>query len=125
MPRWWRAAWGKPCVAGCGEINISEANKSFTVKGRKVKEADWITIDGTTGDVMLGKLPLVQPELSGDFVVLVKWADAFQEIGVRTNADTPTDAAASMDFGAEGGGGKPCQSCPQCSAPTLRRSLRR
>jgi len=93
---------GKPCVAGCGEINISEANKSFTVKGRKVKEADWITIDGTTGDVMLGKLPLVQPELSGDFVVLVKWADAFQEIGVRTNADTPTDAAASMDFGAEG-----------------------
>jgi pyruvate,orthophosphate dikinase len=93
---------GKPCVAGCGEINISEADKSFTVKGRKVKEADWITIDGTTGDVMLGKLPLVQPELSGDFAVLVKWADAFQEIGVRTNADTPTDAAASMDFGAEG-----------------------
>jgi pyruvate,orthophosphate dikinase len=93
---------GKPCVAGCGEINISEANKSFTVKGRTVNEADWITIDGTTGDVMLGKLPLVQPELSGDFVVLVKWADAFQEIGVRTNADTPTDAAASMDFGAEG-----------------------
>ncbi|HSM88627.1 MAG TPA: putative PEP-binding protein, partial [Desulfobacterales bacterium] len=93
---------GKPCVAGCGEINISEADKSFTVKGRKVKEADWITIDGTTADVMLGKLPLVQPELSGDFAVLVKWADAFQEIGVRTNADTPTDAAASMDFGAEG-----------------------
>ncbi len=93
---------GRPCVAGCGEIDISEAERSFTVRGRTVKEGEWITIDGTTGDVMLGQLPLIKPELSGDFVLLVKWADAYRKIGVRTNADTPTDAAASMDFGAEG-----------------------
>jgi len=93
---------GKPCVAGCGDISISEGERSFLVRGQTVKEGDWITIDGTTGDVMLGKLPLVQPELSGDFALLVKWADAYRKIGVRTNADTPTDAAASMDFGAEG-----------------------
>jgi pyruvate, orthophosphate dikinase len=93
---------GKPCVAGCGDISISEGERSFLVRGQTVKEGGWITIDGTTGDVMLGKLPLVQPELSGDFSLLVKWADAYRKIGVRTNADTPTDAAASMDFGAEG-----------------------
>jgi len=81
---------------------ISEAERSFTVRGHTVKEGEWITIDGTTGDVMLGQLPLIEPELSGDFVLLVKWADAYRKIGVRTNADTPTDAAASMDFGAEG-----------------------
>ncbi len=93
---------GKPCVAGCGDISISEAERSFLVKGRTVKESDWITIDGTTGDLMLGRLPLIQPELSGDFARLVKWADDFRKIGVRTNADTPTDAAATMDFEAEG-----------------------
>ena len=89
-------------MAGCGEIDISEAERSFTVRGRTVNEGEWITIDGTTGDLMLGQLPLIQPEFSGDFVLLVKWADAYRKIGVRTNADTPTDAAASMDFGAEG-----------------------
>ena len=72
------------------------------VKGRTVKEGDWITIDGTTGDLMLGQLPLIQAELSGDFALLVQWADAFRKIGVRTNADTPTDAAATIHFGAEG-----------------------
>jgi pyruvate, orthophosphate dikinase len=93
---------GKPCVAGCGDLSIFEGERSFLVRGQTVKEGDWITIDGTTGDLMLGKLPLVQPELSGGFTLLVKWADAYRKIGVRTNADTPTDAAASMDFGAEG-----------------------
>ncbi len=93
---------GKPCVAGCGDISISEAERSFLVKGRTVKESDWITIDGTTGDLMLGRLPLIQPELSGDFARLVKWADDFRKIGVRTNADTPTDAATTMEFEAEG-----------------------
>ncbi len=93
---------GKPCVAGCGDISISEAERSFLVKGRTVNEADWITIDGTNGDVMLGKLPLIQPELSGDFSLLIQWADTFRKIGVRTNADTPTDAAATIHFGAEG-----------------------
>ncbi|MFQ5847370.1 MAG: pyruvate, phosphate dikinase [Candidatus Methylomirabilales bacterium] len=93
---------GKPCVAGCGDISISEAEKSLTVKGRTVREGDWITIDGTTGDLMLGQLPLIQPELSGDFALLVRWADTYRKIGVRTNADTPTDAAATMRFEAEG-----------------------
>lgn len=93
---------GKPCVAGCGDISISESTRSFLVKGQTVKEGDWITIDGTTGDLMLGKLPLVQPELSGEFSILVRWADAFRKIGVRTNADTPTDASATMEFAAEG-----------------------
>jgi pyruvate,orthophosphate dikinase len=93
---------GKPCVAGCGDLSISEAERSFLVKNRVVKEGDWITIDGTTGDVMLGKLPLVQPEFSGDFASIVKWADAYRKIGVRTNADTPTDATATIEFEAEG-----------------------
>lgn len=93
---------GKPCVAGCGDLSISEEERNFLVKGRTVKEGDWITIDGTTGDLMLGQLPLIQAELSGDFALLVQWADAFRKIGVRTNADTPTDAAATIHFGAEG-----------------------
>ncbi|MFQ5883291.1 MAG: pyruvate, phosphate dikinase [Candidatus Methylomirabilales bacterium] len=93
---------GKPCVAGCGDLSISEAEKKFAVKGRTVQEGDWITIDGSTGDLLLGQAPLVQPELSGDFTLLINWADEFRRLGVRTNADTPTDAAATIRFGAEG-----------------------
>ncbi|MFQ5989043.1 MAG: pyruvate, phosphate dikinase [Candidatus Methylomirabilales bacterium] len=93
---------GKPCVVGCSEISISEAERMFPVNGTRVAEGDWITINGSTGDVMLGQLPLIQPDLSSDFSLLVRWADAYRRIGVRTNADTPADAAASIRFGAEG-----------------------
>ncbi|HZX61227.1 MAG TPA: pyruvate, phosphate dikinase [Candidatus Methylomirabilis sp.] len=93
---------GKPCIVGCGDITIAEEARRFVVKGRTVREGDWITIEGSTGDVMLGQLPLVQSELSGDFALLVRWADAYRTIGIRTNADTPADAAATMRFGAEG-----------------------
>jgi len=93
---------GKPCIVGCGDITIAEEARRFVVKGRTVREGDWITIEGSAGDIMLGQLPLVQPELSGDFALLVRWADAYRTIGIRTNADTPADAAATMRFGAEG-----------------------
>jgi pyruvate,orthophosphate dikinase len=93
---------GKPCVAGCDDITVHEAQRTFEVKGQTVREGDWITLDGTAGEVMLGQVPLIQPELSGDFATLVKWADAVRTIGVRTNADTPADARATMQFGAEG-----------------------
>jgi len=93
---------GKPCVAGSGDITVHEAQRTFEVKGQTVREGDWITLDGTVGEVILGKVPLIQPELSGDFATLMKWADAVRTIGVRTNADTPADARATMKFGAEG-----------------------
>ena len=93
---------GKPCVAGSGDITVHEAQRAFEVKGQTVREGDWIALDGTAGEVMLGQPPLIQPELSGDFATLLKWADAVRTIGVRTNADTPADARATMQFGAEG-----------------------
>ncbi|MFQ5655935.1 MAG: pyruvate, phosphate dikinase [Candidatus Methylomirabilales bacterium] len=93
---------GKPCVVGCSDISISEAERKFPVNGTMVQEGDWITIDGSTGNLMLGCLPLVQPELSGEFTLLIRWADDFRKMGVRTNADTPADAAATIRFGAEG-----------------------
>lgn len=93
---------GKPCVAGCGDLNINEKAKFFTAKGVKVKEGDFITIDGSTGDVILGKVKLVDPEMSGDFGLFMKWVDEVRTLGVRTNADTPKDAKVARDFGAEG-----------------------
>lgn len=93
---------GKCCVAGCSEININEAQRHFTVKGMVIKEGDYITLNGTTGEVVLDKAPLIKPELTGDFGIFMKWVDEFRGIGVRANADTPRDAAVAMDFGAEG-----------------------
>jgi pyruvate,orthophosphate dikinase len=95
-------AMGKPCVAGSADITVHEAQRTFEAKGQTVREGDWITLDGTAGEVLLGKVSLIQPELSGDFGTLMKWADAERRIGVRTNADTPADARATMKFGAEG-----------------------
>ncbi|RME65678.1 MAG: pyruvate, phosphate dikinase [Nitrospirae bacterium] len=93
---------GKPCVAGCGDLNINEKSKFFTSNGVKVKEGDFITIDGSTGQVILGKVKLVEPEMSGDFGTFMKWVDEVRTLGVRTNADTPKDAKVARDFGAEG-----------------------
>ncbi len=93
---------GKACICGVGELNISSAEKTVTVRGRTLKEGDWITIDGAAGVVMLGKVPTVDPELSGDFATLMGWADRKRRLRVRTNAETPLDAQAAVGFGAEG-----------------------
>ena len=93
---------GKPCVVGCGEIVVDEKNKSFKVKNKVVKEGDYISIDGSTGNVYLGRAKLIEPKLSKEFALLMKWADGFRQIKVRTNADTPHDASVARGFGAEG-----------------------
>lgn len=94
---------GKVCVVGCGAININEEEKYFTINNEiTVREGDYITLNGTTGEVILGEAPLVMPELTGDFATIMKWADEFRKIGVRANADTPKDAKVARDFGAEG-----------------------
>jgi pyruvate,orthophosphate dikinase len=93
---------GKCCVAGAGEIDMDEARGRFTVNGETVAEGEWITLDGTTGRVILGKVPTVDPELTDHFRRLMEWADQFRTLKVRTNADTPKDAAVARKFGAEG-----------------------
>ncbi|HHW22368.1 MAG TPA: pyruvate, phosphate dikinase [Clostridiaceae bacterium] len=94
---------GRCCVAGCGEIRINEEEKYFKDKeGNIYKEGDWISLDGSTGNVYSGKLPTVDPELTGDFGTFMKWVDEIRVLKVRTNADTPADAAQAFRFGAEG-----------------------
>ena len=93
---------GKCCVAGCGAININESQRYFTVNTFNLKEGDYLTLNGTTGEVILGEAPLITPELTVDFGIFMKWADGFRKIGVRTNADTPHDATVARDFGAQG-----------------------
>lgn len=93
---------GKPCIAGCEALQISEENKKVVVEGKVIKEGDWLTIDGGTGRVILGKVPTVKPSLSGDFGIFMKWADKIRKLGVRANADIPRDAKTAISFGAEG-----------------------
>jgi pyruvate,orthophosphate dikinase len=93
---------GKCCVAGCGAININEEGKYFIVNTYVIKEGDFITLNGTTGDVILGQVVLTTPELTGDFGTIMKWVDEFRKIGVWANADTPNDARVARGFGAEG-----------------------
>ncbi|HKP74509.1 MAG TPA: pyruvate, phosphate dikinase [Longimicrobiaceae bacterium] len=93
---------GKCCVAGAGEIHMDEGRRRFTVGDEEVHEGDWITLDGSTGRVILGKVPTVEPELSDNFQRLMEWADGLRRLKVRTNADTPHDAAVARKFGAEG-----------------------
>ncbi|MDQ4087470.1 MAG: PEP-utilizing enzyme, partial [Pseudomonadota bacterium] len=93
---------GRPCVSGAGAIAIDYKNKLMRVGGREIAEGEVITLDGTTGEVMLGEVPTVQPELSGDFGTLMEWADAKRRLKVRTNAETPADCRAAREFGAEG-----------------------
>jgi pyruvate,orthophosphate dikinase len=94
--------WGKPCIVGAGDININYAKNEFTVDKLVVKRGDWVTINGTSGQVIAGQAPLIDPELGEDFHQLMAWADKFRRLGVRTNADTPADAKVARNFGAEG-----------------------
>ncbi|NLX65099.1 MAG: pyruvate, phosphate dikinase [Clostridiaceae bacterium] len=94
---------GRCCVAGCGELRIDEVGKIFTdAAGNVYKEGDWISLDGSTGNVYAGQLPTVAPELTGYFGKFMQWADEIRVLKVRTNADTPHDAAQAYKFGAEG-----------------------
>ncbi|MBL0922481.1 MAG: pyruvate, phosphate dikinase [Phycisphaerales bacterium] len=94
--------WGKCCVAGAGDIRIDEAAGCFTAIGRAITRDDLISIDGSTGEVMLGEVRRVEPRLSDEFATLMEWADARRRLRVRANADTPEDARRARQFGAEG-----------------------
>ncbi len=93
---------GTPCVSGAGTISVDYKAGTLTAGGEVLKAGDWITIDGSTGEVLKGRVPMVQPELSGDFATLMEWADSVRRMKVRTNADTPHDAKTAREFGAEG-----------------------
>ncbi|TDR93594.1 pyruvate, phosphate dikinase [Enterovirga rhinocerotis] len=94
--------WGKPCVSGAGTLRVDYAKRVAVAGGKTVKAGDFITIDGGTGQVLLGAVGMRPPELSGEFSTLMTWADRVRRLKVRTNADTATDAKAARDFGAEG-----------------------
>jgi pyruvate,orthophosphate dikinase len=93
---------GRPCVAGAGDLRIDGRAKQMTVRGEIIKEGDVITLDGSTGEIMLGEVPTVQPELTGDFAKLMEWVDEVRTLKVRANAETPLDARTARKFGAEG-----------------------
>ncbi|WP_169980498.1 pyruvate, phosphate dikinase [Tautonia rosea] len=94
--------WGKPCVVGCEAIRIQEKDGQITVDGQVVKAGDFLTINGTTGDVMIGEVPTIPPKMAGDFAVLMEWADKYRTLKIRTNADNPKDSTKAREFGAEG-----------------------
>jgi len=93
---------GKCCVSGCESITVSEIEKKFRVGDLIVSEGDLITLDGSTGEVFLGEVPTINPELSGYYGTIMQWSDKYKKLGVRTNADTPRDAQVARDFGAAG-----------------------
>jgi len=93
---------GKPCVSGAGTIRVNYAKATMTAAGRTFNKGDMLTIDGATGQVIKGVVEMRQPELSGEFTILMDWADAVRRMGVRANADTPRDARVARKFGAEG-----------------------
>ncbi|MCI0736042.1 MAG: pyruvate, phosphate dikinase [Beijerinckiaceae bacterium] len=93
---------GKPCVSGAGTIRVNYAKEAMTAAGQTFNKGDMLTIDGSTGQVIKGVVEMRQPELSGEFTILMEWADAARRMGVRANADTPRDARMARKFGAEG-----------------------
>ena len=93
---------GKPCVSGAGALRIDYAAATMMIPGHLLKKGDIITIDGSTGQVLLGRVPMVEPALSGEFAILMGWADQVRRLGVRANADTPNDARIALKFGAQG-----------------------
>ncbi len=93
---------GKCCVSGCGAIVMDEENKQFTLAGKTYREGDWLSLDGSTGNIYDGAMPTVDASVSGDFGRIMGWADKFRRLKVRTNADTPHDAAKARELGAQG-----------------------
>ncbi|MDR0248281.1 MAG: pyruvate, phosphate dikinase [Oscillospiraceae bacterium] len=93
---------GTCCVAGCGAINVDEDSRCLTVGGKTVREGEYMSIDGSTGHVYIGEIPTVEATLTGDFERFMTWADELRTLNIRTNADTPADAARAVTFGAEG-----------------------
>jgi len=93
---------GKPCVSGAGSIRVDYAKKTLTSGPMTLKAGDVITVDGSTGQVLAGRVPMIEPELSGEFATLMGWADKMRKLGVRANADTPADARTALKYGAEG-----------------------
>ncbi len=93
---------GTCCVSGCGDINMDEENKKFTLAGKTYNEGDYISIDGSTGNIYDGIIPTVDAEIAGEFGRIMAWADEFRTLKVRTNADTPADAKKARELGAEG-----------------------
>ncbi|WP_440698130.1 pyruvate, phosphate dikinase [Candidatus Pelagibacter sp. HIMB1709] len=93
---------GRPCVSGSSEIDINYETKTFKTSSMEIKEGDVITIDGSTGRIILGSVATVKPEISGDFSKIMTWADSFRKLNIRTNSETPKDTKTAKDFGAEG-----------------------
>ena len=93
---------GTCCVSGCGDIIMDEENKQFTLGGKVYHEGDIISLDGSTGAVYDGAIPMVDTSITGEFSRIMEWADTFRTMKVRTNADTPKDAAKALELGAEG-----------------------
>jgi pyruvate,orthophosphate dikinase len=93
---------GKCCVSGCGALKVNYEKRLMAIGNYIVKEGDWVSLDGSTGEVMLGQLPTIPPKIGGDFEKIMNWADEIRKLGVRTNADTPEDSARAREFGAEG-----------------------
>ncbi len=93
---------GKTCIAGCESIDVDEAGCRFTVNGKMIQEGDFITLNGSTGEVIMGQVPLISPKMTGAFGTLMSWADGVRRLKVRANADTPRDSKVARDFGAEG-----------------------
>jgi pyruvate,orthophosphate dikinase len=93
---------GKPCVSGCGTIRVDYGRGTMSIGSRTFKTGDVITIDGSLGQVLAGRMPMIEPKLSGEFGTLMGWADSVRKLGVRVNADTPEDARSAIKFGGEG-----------------------
>jgi len=94
--------WGKPCVCGLDKLEVDYTSKTASLKGQTLKEGDWLSLNGSSGEVLLGKQPVKPPVLSGKLAVFMEWVDSFRKIGVFTNADTPADALVARKNGAQG-----------------------
>ena len=94
--------WGKCCIVGCEALSIDYKKKKMTIGKHTIKQGDYLTLDGSNGEVYLGDIPLVDPKMPKEFDQLMQWVDKYRKIKVRTNADTPEDAAKAIEMGAEG-----------------------
>jgi len=96
--------WGKCCIVGCGDLHIDTKNRTATINGKTLKEGDWITMNGTKGNIYEGKINLIptDPDTHPEYKILMKWSDEIRQLKIRTNADTPEDAIQAVAFGAEG-----------------------